>query len=1330
MADSSLEEPRSGRVITFYSYKGGTGRTMALANIAWILASNGYRVLAADWDLESPGLHRFFAPFLGQSVGDAPGIIDMVREYEYLATQTDDEEERQVLIAEHTRIRRYTIPLRHWSFPGGGTLEFLSPGRQNTDYMATLSALDWDSFYQALSGGEFLDALRDEMKAQYDYTLIDSRTGLSDVADICTVHLPDVLVDCFTLSTQGIEGSALVATRIEERYEYRAIKVLPVPMRVDPFEQERVEDGRVYAQRRFGSLPSGMSATQRRAYWTSVEVPYRPYYAYEEKLAVFGDAPDQPGSMLSSYERITGHITDGAVTKLPPIDEDLRNITRARFERKPPLETRRIIIESLPEDQVWTEWISAVLGAGGFVVQERRPGENGLEATNEADSPRIVTVVSDAYIAWQRTGGGEMPGEPDRDSYEFAVPSAVPRSGFALYVGSVRSLPEFSPASAVVLASVRNEDEAVDQLKRLLRIATDPGYRSVALPRYPGAEPKVLRGLTARLDRFTGRENDLHELREQLRSFSTAIVRPVALLGTAGVGKTAMALEYAHRFMNDYDLVCWIPCGPSAEIDLRLAELTPFLEDRFGVRVPTEATVELRAKTVLDALGDGESVPRWLLIYDNAEDIEAVKAYLPRSGGRVLITSQNQNWEDNGVRSMRVRLFAREESLAHLLREVPHLKREEAGALADALGDLPVAIIGVAAYLRDTGYPVSRYLSDLDRQRPNIPDVGVLSVYPPEVARAWDAPLELLRGRSPASARLLELCSVMAPEVSLDLVYSRMMAEVLERYDPALAEPLLMGPVVREASKLNLLTHDSATRQIIVHRVIQTVVRSQMSPADIMAARADVQRILLAARPRQEDVDDPGTWSRYALLWPHLEPAQVVSSDNDRVRQLIVDRVRYLSVFSDFERGLTEAAAAAARWEQMRAQISDPAVDQTLLTLLLQLKFNSGNILLALSRFNESREMHAEVHAEQSRILGPDHPHTLMTAGSLAADLRALGLYRDALALDQATRPAWVDRYGDDHLLSLRATTNLAVSFRLSGDVRAALQLDRDTLQRLQVVFRGGNLHPLLLSSARNLARDHLECGEYRVAMEEARYAYRISADLLGADSAAALDSQILLGIALRSAGLPAEAETQFQEALGRLSARFGDSGSATLAGRLSYAVNLWSLDRFAEAEDEIRRVLAVYESSLGQSHPHTSVCRVNLAATLRQRLEPEKAAESIAAALDGLERVLGAEHPYTLAAEMLDGVLLADREEFDKAAEVEARTFGVLARTLGTTHPDTLRCRANLLLTRKDLGEDTTAELRRVIDQLELVLGADHPTVSTLGENRRLLRALDPQPF
>src|SRR3954462_14549608 len=76
------EAAAQGRIITFFSYKGGTGRSMALANVAWLLASAGNRVLVIDWDLEAPGLHRYFEPFLDdKSLEDSTGIIDFVLEF-------------------------------------------------------------------------------------------------------------------------------------------------------------------------------------------------------------------------------------------------------------------------------------------------------------------------------------------------------------------------------------------------------------------------------------------------------------------------------------------------------------------------------------------------------------------------------------------------------------------------------------------------------------------------------------------------------------------------------------------------------------------------------------------------------------------------------------------------------------------------------------------------------------------------------------------------------------------------------------------------------------------------------------------------------------------------------------------------------------------------------------------------------------------------------------------------------------------------------------------------------------------------------------------------
>src|SRR5262245_53539508 len=113
---------RNGRIITFYSFKGGVGRTMALANVAWILASTGRKVLAVDWDLESPGLHRYFAPFLiDRNLRDSPGVIDAVRDFARMGTHPNTGESARDLRPDDIRaaaqVQRYASSLERYKFP-------------------------------------------------------------------------------------------------------------------------------------------------------------------------------------------------------------------------------------------------------------------------------------------------------------------------------------------------------------------------------------------------------------------------------------------------------------------------------------------------------------------------------------------------------------------------------------------------------------------------------------------------------------------------------------------------------------------------------------------------------------------------------------------------------------------------------------------------------------------------------------------------------------------------------------------------------------------------------------------------------------------------------------------------------------------------------------------------------------------------------------------------------------------------------------------------------------------------------------------------------------
>jgi hypothetical protein len=340
-----------GQIVTFYSFKGGTGRTMALANVAWILAANGKRVLIADWDLESPGLHRFFQPFMEARASGRPGIIDLVRRYAWAMAGAEIDPEalqsagwpgKAALPATSARVDEhigllddYVIPIS-WQFPDQGALHFLSPGKQNNgDYQAALSSLDWDNFYENLHGERFMAALRTYLKSKYDYVLIDSRTGHGDVADICTMHLPDMVIDCFTLTNQGIEGAAMIARKIQNHPD-RDITILPIPMRIDHTGRAKTGMGLTYAASQFAGLPAEMSEEERRDYWDTVAVPYQPSPAYEETLVVFDDRPASPSGLLPSYERIVALITDGEITTLPPRKEWLRLRTRLLFSRTQP----------------------------------------------------------------------------------------------------------------------------------------------------------------------------------------------------------------------------------------------------------------------------------------------------------------------------------------------------------------------------------------------------------------------------------------------------------------------------------------------------------------------------------------------------------------------------------------------------------------------------------------------------------------------------------------------------------------------------------------------------------------------------------------------------------------------------------------------------------------------------------------------------------------------------------------------------------------------------------------------------------------------------------
>ncbi len=332
----------SGRIVTFYSYKGGTGRSMALANVAWILANNGLRVLVIDWDLEAPGLHRYFHPFMrDKKLESCEGVIDFL--VEFTSAAISPETPRQNADGEpwyrpYANLLSYACSLS-WEFPNRGTIDLVSAGRQDAGYPVRVNSFGWQNFYDKLGGGLFLQEVKRQLRQNYDYVLIDSRTGVSDTSGICSVQMPDDLVVCFTLNEQSIAGaSAIAASAAAQRVRpdgEMGLRVLPIPTRVDASEKDKLTYALETARERFDTLLQWLDEEQLGEYWGSVHVPYIPYYAYEEVLATIADEPFQRGSMLSAMEEVTRWVTDQTITSLGRQSDEMRLKALGEFVRQP-----------------------------------------------------------------------------------------------------------------------------------------------------------------------------------------------------------------------------------------------------------------------------------------------------------------------------------------------------------------------------------------------------------------------------------------------------------------------------------------------------------------------------------------------------------------------------------------------------------------------------------------------------------------------------------------------------------------------------------------------------------------------------------------------------------------------------------------------------------------------------------------------------------------------------------------------------------------------------------------------------------------------------------
>lgn len=361
---------------------------------------------------------------------------------------------------------------------------------------------------------------------------------------------------------------------------------------------------------------------------------------------------------------------------------------------------------------------------------------------------------------------------------------------------------------------------------------------------------------------FTGREVMLHNLAVSLNQGELP-APPQAITGLAGIGKTQLAVQYAFSHHSEYAGVWWF----LSETSTTLCGSFLALADRLGLPERSKKEAHVVREEVLQWLGRERQ--RWLLIYDNASGPQELRPYLPQAGcHHILITSCNPNWL--GVAELHgLDPLSPVESVEFLLKRTGTSDSEAAKALADTLGDLPLALEQAGAYIEETSCGLLGYLELYKTRGTELLRIRgeIVNEHPDPVATTWDISFKRIKMTNPSAAELLRFCAFLQPDAIPEELITEGAAELGPILEPVAADSLKLNKAIADAQKYSLLRRNSKTKTLKIHRLVQAVLKDGM---DEETKELWIKRVKLAWLRAVPSSEHPPPW--LVPKRPHINP--------------------------------------------------------------------------------------------------------------------------------------------------------------------------------------------------------------------------------------------------------------------------------------------------------------------------------------------------------------------------------------------------------------------------------------------------------------------------